>query len=93
MATNKFDRLQYDSDVFFPRDSLGVRIDGTQASKTSSWLGPLPAGVEDYFDGLTLDYFLPFESGTAGVTLNLGGKGAKPVYYNNGLRLTEGATT
>lgn len=57
---------------------------GTQAAATNVWTGSLPTNVTDYYNGLTIDYFLPFAGNSSGATLNLGGKGAKPVYVGNG---------
>ena len=48
------------------------------------WTGALPTGVTDYYDGLSNEYFLPFAGTSTAATLNLGGKGAKPVYVGNG---------
>ena len=59
-------------------------VKGTQTSSTNAWTGALPDGVTAYYDGLSIDYFLPYTSTSSGATLNLGGKGAKPIYYGNG---------
>ena len=53
---------------------------GTQTGSTNAWTGNLPDGVSNYYDGLAIDYFLPYAGTSTGATLNLGGKGAKPVY-------------
>lgn len=66
-------------------------IRGTQAASTNVWTGPLPDGVTDYYDGLMIDYWLPFAGTSTAATLNLGGKGAKPVYRGNAA--TSGVTT
>ena len=58
-------------------------IKGTQTGSTNTWTGALPDGVTAYYDGLAIDYFLPFAGTSSGATLNLGGKGAKPVYRGN----------
>lgn len=55
-------------------------VKGTQASSTNLWTGALPDGVTAYYDGLAIDYFLPYAGTSTGATLNLGGKGAKPIY-------------
>lgn len=66
-------------------------IRGTQTASTNVWTGPLPDGVTDYYDGLMVDYWLPFAGTSTAATLNLGGKGAKPVYRGNAA--TSGVTT
>lgn len=59
-------------------------IKGTQSSSTNAWTGALPDGVTAYYDGLAIDYFLPYAGTSTAATLNLGSKGAKPVYVGNG---------
>lgn len=58
-------------------------VKGTQTSSTNAWTGALPDGVSAYYDGLAIDYFLPYAGTSSGATLNLGSKGAKPVYIGN----------
>lgn len=58
-------------------------IKGTQTGSTNVWTGALPDGVTAYYDGLAIDYFLPFAGTSTAATLNLGSKGAKPVYRGN----------
>ena len=58
-------------------------VKGTQTSSTNAWTGALPDGVSAYYDGLSIDYFLPYAGTSNGATLNLGSKGAKPVYIGN----------
>ena len=65
-------------------------VKGTQTSSTNAWTGALPDGVTAYYDGLSIDYFLPYAGTSTAATLNLGSKGAKPVYVGNG---TGGVTT
>lgn len=59
-------------------------VKGTQTASTNVWTGTLPDGITAYADGLTIDYFLPYAGTSSGATLNLGSKGAKPVYVGNG---------
>ena len=59
-------------------------VQGTQTESTNVWTGALPDGVTAYYDGLSIDYFLPYAGTSTAATLNLGGKGAKPVYVGNG---------
>lgn len=66
-------------------------IKGTQTASTNVWTGALPDGVTAYYDGLAIDYFLPFAGTSTAATLNLGSKGAKPVYRGNAP--TSGVTT
>lgn len=65
-------------------------VKGTQTAATNVWTGALPDGVTAYYDGLSIDYFLPYAGTSTAATLNLGSKGAKPVYVGNG---TDGVTT
>lgn len=65
-------------------------VKGTQTASTNAWTGALPDGVTAYYDGLSIDYFLPYAGTSTAATLNLGSKGAKPVYVGNG---TGGVTT
>ena len=64
-------------------------IKGTQTSSTNLWTGLLPDGVT-YYNGLTIDYLLPYAGTSSAATLNLSNLGAKPVYYGNS---ATGATT
>ena len=74
--------------TFNQRDSLFVR--GTQTAATNVWTGEAPDGITAYYDGLTIDYFLPFAGTSTAATLQLGSLGAKPVIVGNG---TTGVTT
>ena len=66
-------------------------IKGTQTAATNVWTGTLPDEVTSYYDGLTIDYFLPYAGTGTAATLNLSGLGAKPVYVGN--TATSGVTT
>ena len=57
---------------------------GTQSSATNVWTGNLPEGVDNYYDGLSIEYYLPVAGNSSNATLNLSGKGAKPVYRQGG---------
>lgn len=59
-------------------------VEGLQLESTSQWIGIFPEGVSDYYHGFTINYFLPCESTTNPVVLNLSGKGNKPVYTPDG---------
>lgn len=66
-------------------------VKGTQTGTTGSWTGNLP-DVDALYDGLTIDYWLPY-AGSGNATLNLtlkGGTttGAIPCYLYNTYRLT-----
>lgn len=65
-------------------------IKGTQTAATNVWTGTLPDGVT-YYNGLTIDYLLPYAGNSSAATLNLSDLGAKPVYYGNSA--TGGTTT
>lgn len=82
MANYDFTNIGYNSNNYYARDSKVFLIKGTQTSSTNVWTGALPGGVDAYADGLTVDYFLPYAGNSTAATLNLGGKGAKPVYIN-----------
>ena len=66
-------------------------VKGTQTAATNVWTGNLPSEVTSYYDGLTIDYFLPYAGNSTAATLNLSGLGAKPVYVGN--TATSGVTT
>ena len=63
-------------------------VKGTQTASTNVWLGNLPEGVENYYDGLSIMYFLPFAGTSTAATLNLSGKGAKPVIHGRNASVT-----
>lgn len=83
MANANFDVISYNSNSYYPRDTVNYLIKGTQTAATNVWTGPLPDGITAYEDGFTIDYFLPYSGNTTPATLNLGGKGAKPIYFND----------
>ena len=66
-------------------------VKGTQTASTNVWTGNLPSEVTSYYDGLTVDYLLPYAGTSTAATLNLSGLGAKPVYVGN--TATSGVTT
>lgn len=45
---------------------------GTQTGDTDAWTGDLPSGVTAYFNGLTINYYLPYEPVGNGASLQLG---------------------
>lgn len=83
MANYNFNDISYDSNLYFPRDPTSYLVKGMQASTTNSWIGNLPDGIDNYSDGLTIDYFLPYAGNGSNVTLNLSSKGEVPVYLGN----------
>ena len=65
---------------------------GTHTSTTNAWTGKL-SGVSALFDGLLIDYWVPFNGTGSGNTLNLTlddgtTTGEKNMYYKNTSRLT-----
>lgn len=66
-------------------------VKGTQTASTNVWTGNLPSEVTSYYNGLTVDYLLPYAGTSTAATLNLSGLGAKPVYVGN--TATSGVTT
>ena len=54
-------------------------VNGTQTAATNAWTGTVD-GLTAYYDGLTIDYRLPYAGTGSAATLNLNGLGAKTVY-------------
>lgn len=54
-------------------------VNGTQTATTNAWTGTVD-GLTAYYDGLTIDYRLPYAGTGTAATLNLNGLGAKTVY-------------
>ena len=68
-----------------------IPVIGTQTANTSAWTGKLP--VDQLFNGLTIAYYLPRNSTSTSVTLDLTlnnntTTGAINVYFNNNSRMT-----
>ncbi len=83
------DGSTYDLKDATARSALVYPVKGTQSSATASWTGSV--GVSALYDGLTIAYYLPYNS-SSNVTLNLtlsggGTTGAIPVYINGSIRL------
>ncbi len=76
----KYKLTSADNSIVFTLPSAGnYFVKGTQTQATNVWTGDLPTNVTDYYDGLSIDYYLPYAGNGSNVTLNLGGKGAKKV--------------
>ena len=56
---------------------------GTQTAATNAWTGSVP-GLTAYYDGLTIDYYLPFAGTSSAATLNLNSLGACKVWNGRG---------
>ena len=56
---------------------------GTQTAATNGWTGSVP-GLTAYYDGLTIDYYLPFAGTSSAATLNLNSLGACKVWNGRG---------
>ena len=86
MATNYITQIQDTSNTTHDLiDTFASHyIKGTQTAATNAWTGALPDGVTAYYDGLSIDYFLPYAGTSTAATLNLSSKGAKPVYVGDG---------
>lgn len=54
-------------------------VNGTQTSSTNVWTGSI-VGLTALYDGLTINYYLPYAGTSTGATLNINGLGAYPVY-------------
>ena len=63
-------------------------VKGTQTTSTNKWIGELPQHIEEYEDGLTIDYYLPSSSTSTDASLNLSNKGEKPVLRIGGAAVT-----
>ena len=94
MANYNFNTISYDTSLFFPRDTSTFLVKGDQYEPTNEWSGELPAGFTEYKDGLTIDYFLPYENNTASnATLSLYYRSTnsvvhldpKPILLGNGI--------
>lgn len=58
-------------------------ISGMYDSLTGCLIGDLPNGVENYYHGLTIDYFLSQYNASTIKGLNLGNLGVKPIYVSD----------
>lgn len=83
MSNFNFENINYDNNLYYPRDTVNYLVRSTHSSSTSSWTGNLPVGISSCEDGLTIDYFLNQDPTSTAATLNLGGTGAKPVLLGN----------
>ena len=87
MANYEFDKITYENDYYYPRDTRCFLVRGTQNGVTNNWTGKLPDGMFDYPTSIdetfSIDFYLPYNSNNKGVTLNLSNKGAKKVYLCN----------
>lgn len=74
------------------KDKGALFVVGTHTTTTNAWTGKL-SGVSALYDGLLIDYWVPFTGTSAGDTLNLTlddgtTTGAKNMYYRGTTRLT-----
>ena len=83
MANYSFENINYNDNLYYPRDTVNYLVKSTHSSSTSTWTGNLPVGISSCEDGLTIDYFLNQDPTSNDVTLNLSGTGAKPVLLGN----------
>lgn len=75
---------KYTSVAGFKQNIVSNFVVGTQTAATNLWTGALPAGITSYYNGLSIDYYLPFAGTSTAATLNLGGLGAIQVYNGRG---------
>jgi hypothetical protein len=54
-------------------------VKGTQTAATNVWTGNLPNGITSYYEGLTIEYYLPYAGTSTAATLKLGNLTAYPV--------------
>ena len=87
-------QIQVGSTTYDIRDGKhgAYYVKGTQTASTAAWTGNLEE-VETLYEGLTIDYWLPFAGTSSNATLNLTLKGnvlsgAIPVYYGGTSRVT-----
>ena len=87
-------QIQVGSTTYDIRDGKHAtyHVKGTQESSTNSWTGNL-SEVESLYEGLTIDYWLPFAGTSSSATLTLTLKDgtqteAVPVYRNGTTRMT-----
>ena len=69
MSIKNFNKVNYENDFMYLRDTTNYRVSGTQTFSTNNWTGELPEGIDDYYDGLTIDYYLPFEGTSSNASL------------------------
>ena len=55
MAIGNFDKIAYEDDLFYLRDTTNYRVAGTQTSSTNVWVGSLPEGIDNYYDGYQIN--------------------------------------
>ena len=86
MAYNNFDKIEYESQNYYPRDTRAKMVVSTHSGTTNTWTGPLPEGVDNYEspEYLIIDYFLQNNTNGNPVKLGLGGLTALPVYKSQG---------
>ena len=63
--------------------AVSTFVVGTQTAATNAWTGSVP-GLTAYYDGLTIDYYLPFAGTSSAATLNLNSLGACKVWNGRG---------
>lgn len=83
MSNFNFENINYDSNLYYPRDTVNYLVRSTHSTSTNIWTGNLPIGISSCEDGLTIDYFLGQDPTSSAATLNLGGTGAKPILLGN----------
>lgn len=77
MAYNNYNKIEYNDEEYYMRDSRAILIKSTHAGG-SAWTGSLPEGIDSY-DDLIVDYFLQRNSDNNPVELSLGALPAKPI--------------
>ena len=75
---------KYTSVTKFKQNVVSNFVIGTQTAATNLWTGALPSGVTAYYDGLSIDYYLPYAGTGTAATLQLGNLGAVQVYNGRG---------
>lgn len=92
ISTITVNGTQYNISDDMARENAVYYVKGTQTASTNAWTGNLPE-VDELYDGLTINYWLPFAGTSSSATLALTlGDGtttdAIPVYYGGTTRVT-----
>lgn len=80
---NKLSRIKLPNGKVYTFKGETYFISGKYDSSTQSLIGDLPSGVDSYYHGLTIDYFLSQYNAFMVKGLNLGNLGIKPIYVSD----------
>ena len=78
--SSSFASASHNHDSTYAKVANGVYfIEGTQTAATNAWTGTCSA-ITSLYDGLTINYYLPWAGTSTGATLALNGGTAYPIY-------------